>query len=164
MADTERNKQTVARLFEAFRAGEVDTFDDLIVDAYVQHDLPQAETASGGERLLRPRRAGRRRGAPRDRRRRPRRRPLQLKPWNIAGVDIFRFNHDGKIIENGASSSRCRKRPRAETTCSRSSRRSSADAAPRRPCTSTVPTSKPRRRPRTRSGSRVCFSVATSDN
>ena len=38
MADTERNKQTVARLYDAFRAGDVDALDDLIVEDYVQHN------------------------------------------------------------------------------------------------------------------------------
>ena len=42
MADAERNKQTVARLFDAFRAGDVDAFDDLIVENYVQHSPPLA--------------------------------------------------------------------------------------------------------------------------
>jgi predicted SnoaL-like aldol condensation-catalyzing enzyme len=42
MADTERNKQTVARVFDAFRAGDVDAFDDLIAEGYVQHN-PQAD-------------------------------------------------------------------------------------------------------------------------
>ena len=32
MANTERNKQAVARLFEAFRAGDVEAFDELIVE------------------------------------------------------------------------------------------------------------------------------------
>jgi predicted SnoaL-like aldol condensation-catalyzing enzyme len=34
----------VARLFEAFRVGDTDAFDDLIVDDYVQHD---AQAANG---------------------------------------------------------------------------------------------------------------------
>jgi ketosteroid isomerase-like protein len=38
MADSERNRHTVARLFEAFRAGDIEAFDDLIVDDYVQHN------------------------------------------------------------------------------------------------------------------------------
>jgi ketosteroid isomerase-like protein len=38
MASTEQNKQTVARIFDAFRAGDVDALDDLIVDDYVQHN------------------------------------------------------------------------------------------------------------------------------
>lgn len=33
----ERNKDVVKRLFEAFRAGDTDAFDELIVDEYVQH-------------------------------------------------------------------------------------------------------------------------------
>ena len=41
MSDTNRNKQTVARLFDAFRAGDVDAFDELITENYVQHN-PQA--------------------------------------------------------------------------------------------------------------------------
>jgi predicted SnoaL-like aldol condensation-catalyzing enzyme len=41
VADIERNKQTVARLFDAFRAGDVDAFDQLLVEDYVQHN-PQA--------------------------------------------------------------------------------------------------------------------------
>src|SRR5207302_739545 len=41
MANTERNKQAVARLFEAFRAGDVEAFDELIVEDCVQHN-PQA--------------------------------------------------------------------------------------------------------------------------
>jgi predicted SnoaL-like aldol condensation-catalyzing enzyme len=44
MADTERNKHAVARLFDAFRVGDTDAFDDLIVDDYVQHD---AQAANG---------------------------------------------------------------------------------------------------------------------
>jgi hypothetical protein len=35
----------VARLFEAFRVGDADAFDDLIVDDYVQHD---AQAAANG--------------------------------------------------------------------------------------------------------------------
>jgi len=41
MANTERNKQAVARLFEAFRAGDVEAFDELIVEDCVQNN-PQA--------------------------------------------------------------------------------------------------------------------------
>ena len=41
MGTIEQNKQTVARVFDAFRAGDVDAFDDLIVKDYVQHN-PQA--------------------------------------------------------------------------------------------------------------------------
>ena len=42
MATSEQNKQTVARVFDAFRAGDVDAFDELIVEDYVQHN-PQAD-------------------------------------------------------------------------------------------------------------------------
>ncbi len=38
MAETERNKQTVARLFDAFRDGDVEAFDELIVEEFVQHN------------------------------------------------------------------------------------------------------------------------------
>jgi len=41
MADTERNKQTVARVFDAFRRADLDALDGLIVDDYLQHN-PQA--------------------------------------------------------------------------------------------------------------------------
>jgi predicted SnoaL-like aldol condensation-catalyzing enzyme len=37
----------VSRLFDAFRAGDIGAFDDLIVDDYVQHN-PQA--GNGGRR------------------------------------------------------------------------------------------------------------------
>ena len=42
MPDTERNKQRVERPFEAFRSGDTNAFDDLIVEDYVQHN-PQAD-------------------------------------------------------------------------------------------------------------------------
>lgn len=35
---TERNKDVVRRLCEALRAGDVDAFDDLVAEGYVQHD------------------------------------------------------------------------------------------------------------------------------
>ena len=38
MAETQRNKQTVARLFDAFRDGDVEAFDELIVEEFVQHN------------------------------------------------------------------------------------------------------------------------------
>ncbi len=38
MPNTERNKETVARVFDAFRAGDPDAFDELIVEDYVQHN------------------------------------------------------------------------------------------------------------------------------
>jgi len=36
--NAKRNIETIERLFEAFRAGNTDTFDELIVDDYVQHN------------------------------------------------------------------------------------------------------------------------------
>ena len=100
MANSERNKQTVARLFEAFRAGDVDAFDDLIVDDYVQHNPQAGNGLQAVKDFFAP--AG----------------PVDVevhrviaegdlvavhsnyKPWNMAGVDIFRLNDDGKIIEH----------------------------------------------------------------
>src|SRR4051794_35138068 len=41
MATTDQNKQLVARLFEAFRAGDTSRFDGLIAVDYKQHN-PQA--------------------------------------------------------------------------------------------------------------------------
>ena len=100
MASIEQNKQTVARLFDAFRAGDVDAFDDLIVVDYVQHN-PQADNGlQAVKNLIAP--LG----------------PLDVdvhrvlaegdlvavhannKTFNTAGVDIFRLDEDGKIIEH----------------------------------------------------------------
>jgi predicted SnoaL-like aldol condensation-catalyzing enzyme len=101
MATSEQNKQTVARVFDAFRTGDVDAFDELIVEDYVQHN-PQADNglqavkdffASLG--------------------------PVDVevhrviaaddvvavhsnnKTFNMAVVDIFRLNDEGKVIEHG---------------------------------------------------------------
>ena len=100
MADIERNKQTVARLFDAFRGGDVDAFDDLLVEDYAQHN-PQADTGLEAVKAF---------FAPVG--------PVDVdvhrviaegdfvvvhsnyKTWNMAGVDIFRLNDDGKIIEH----------------------------------------------------------------
>jgi predicted SnoaL-like aldol condensation-catalyzing enzyme len=100
MATSEQNKQTVARLFDAFRAGDVDAFDELIAESYVQHN-PQADNGLQAVKdLIAP--LG----------------PLDVevhraiadgdlvavhsnnKTFNTAGVDIFRLNDDGKIIEH----------------------------------------------------------------
>ena len=100
MADIERNKQTVARLFDAFRAGDVQAFDDLIVEEFVQHN-PQAgnglqalkeffapvgpvdvdvhRVIAEGDRVVVH---------------------SNLKTWNMAGVAIYRLNDEGKIIEH----------------------------------------------------------------
>jgi predicted SnoaL-like aldol condensation-catalyzing enzyme len=100
VAQTERNKQTVARLFDAFRAGDVDAFDDLIVENYVQHN-PQADNGLQAVKEF-FRHLG----------------PVDVdvyrmiaegdlvavhshyKAINMAAVDIFRFNDEGKIIEH----------------------------------------------------------------
>jgi predicted SnoaL-like aldol condensation-catalyzing enzyme len=97
---TERNKQTVARAFDAFRAGDVDAFDDLIVENYVQHN-PQADNGLAAVKAF-FRAIG----------------PVEVdvyrviaegdlvaahshyKTINMAAVDIWRFNDEGKIIEH----------------------------------------------------------------
>jgi predicted SnoaL-like aldol condensation-catalyzing enzyme len=100
MSDMEQNKQTVARLFDAFRAGDIDAFDDLIAEDYVQHN-PQADNGLQAVReFFRP--VG----------------PVDVevyrviaegdlvaahshyKNWNMAAVDIWRFNDEGKMIEH----------------------------------------------------------------
>ena len=100
MTDTERNKQTVARLFDAFRAGDLDAFDDLITEDYVQHN-PQADNGlQAVKEFFRP--VG----------------PVDVdvyrviaegdlvaahshyKTFNMAGIDIWRFDDDGKMIEH----------------------------------------------------------------
>jgi predicted SnoaL-like aldol condensation-catalyzing enzyme len=100
MADIERNKQTVARLFDAFRAGDVDAFDDLIVEDYFQHNPQAANGLQAVKEFFEP--LG----------------PVDVevhrviaegefvaahshyKTFNMAGVDIWRFNDDGMIIEH----------------------------------------------------------------
>ena len=100
MADTERNKQTVARLFEAFRAGDVDAFDELIAEDYVQHN-PQADNGlEAVKKFFRPVGAvdmdvyrviaeGDLVAA-----------HVHYKNWNMAAVDVWRFNDEGKMIEH----------------------------------------------------------------
>jgi len=100
MASIEQNKQTVSRLFDAFRAGDVDALDELIVEDYVQHN-PQADNGLQAVKDY---------FAPVG--------PVDVevhriiadgdlvavhsnyKTFNTAGVDIFRLNEDGKIIEH----------------------------------------------------------------
>ena len=100
MSGTERNKQVVVRLYDAFRAGNVDAFDELITEDYIQHN-PQGENGLRAlKELFRP--VG----------------PVDVeihrsiaegdfvvvhsknKTWNMAQVDIFRFNDAGKITEH----------------------------------------------------------------
>jgi predicted SnoaL-like aldol condensation-catalyzing enzyme len=98
--DTERNKQTVARVFDAFRASDVDAFDDLILEDYIQHNPQAGNGLQAVKDFFAP--IG----------------PVDVevhrviaegnlvavhshyKIWNMAGVDIFRLNDDGKIIEH----------------------------------------------------------------
>ena len=100
MADLERNKKTVERLFESFRAGDTDAFDDLIVEEYVQHNPQAGNGLQAVKDFFAP--VG----------------PVDVdvyrviaegdlvvahshyKTFSMAGVDIWRFNEDGKIIEH----------------------------------------------------------------
>jgi predicted SnoaL-like aldol condensation-catalyzing enzyme len=100
VADTERNKQTVARLFDAFRAGDVDAFDELIAEDYVQHNPQAGNGLEAVKEFFRP-------VGPVD---------VELyrviaegdlvaahshyKTFNMAGADIWRFDDDGKMIEH----------------------------------------------------------------
>ena len=100
MPDTQQNKETVARLFDAFRAGNPDAFDELIVEDYVQHN-PQADNGlQAVKEFFRP--LG----------------PVDVevyrviadgdlvaahshyRSFNMAGVDIWRFNDEGKMVEH----------------------------------------------------------------
>ena len=120
MSTSQQNKQTVARLFDAFRAGDVDAFDELIVDDYIQHN-PQAGNGLQAVKAF---------FAPIG--------PVDVevqrviadgdlvavhsnyKTWNTAGVDIFRFNDAARSSNTGTFSSPCPKPPPAATTCSAS--------------------------------------------
>jgi predicted SnoaL-like aldol condensation-catalyzing enzyme len=100
MASTEQNKQTVARIFDAFRAGDVDALDDLIVDDYVQHNPQAGNGLQAVKDFFAP--VG----------------PVDVdvhrvvaegdlvavhsnyKTFNMAVVDILRLNDDAKIIEH----------------------------------------------------------------
>jgi predicted SnoaL-like aldol condensation-catalyzing enzyme len=100
MATIEQNKQTVTRVFDAIRAGDVDAFDDLIVEDYVQHNPQAGNGLQAVKDFFAP--IG----------------PVDVdvhrviaeadlvalhsnyKTFNMAGVDIFRLNDEGKIIEH----------------------------------------------------------------
>jgi predicted SnoaL-like aldol condensation-catalyzing enzyme len=100
MADAERNKQTVARVFDAFRAGDVDAFDELIVEDYVQHN-PQAGNGLQAVKdffaaigpvdveVYRVIAEGDLVAA-----------HSHYKTLNMAGIDIWRFNDEAKMIEH----------------------------------------------------------------
>ena len=100
MGTIEQNKQTVARVFDALRAGDVNARDDLIVVDYVQHNPQAGNGLQAVKDFFAP--IG----------------PVDVdvhrvvaegdlvtvhanyKTFNMAGVDIFRLNKDGKIIEH----------------------------------------------------------------
>lgn len=96
----EQNKEIVGRLFAAFRAGDTEAFDELIAADYVQHnpktgngleavkdffasvgpvDVEVHRVLAEGDLVAVH---------------------AHYKTWNMAGVDIFRFNDAGKIIEH----------------------------------------------------------------
>jgi predicted SnoaL-like aldol condensation-catalyzing enzyme len=96
----ERNNDAVKRLFEAFRAGDTDAFDALIVEEYVQHNPQVANGRQAVKEFFGS--VG----------------PVDVetyrmigegdlvavhshyKSFNMAGVDIFRFDDAGKIVEH----------------------------------------------------------------
>ena len=96
----ERNKETVRRLFDAFRAGDTGAFDALIVEDYVQHNPQAGNGLQAVKEFFAP--VG----------------PVDVdvyrmigegdlvavhshyKNWNVAAVDVFRLNDEGKIIEH----------------------------------------------------------------
>lgn len=98
--EIERNKEVVQRLFDAFRAGDTEAFDELIVEEYVQHNPQAGNGLQAVKEFFAP--VG----------------PVDVevhrviaegdlvavhshyKTWSMAGVDIFRLNDAGKIIEH----------------------------------------------------------------
>lgn len=99
-ATEQHNKEVVERLFDAFRAGDTQAFDELIADDYVQHNPQAGNGLEAVKDFFAP--VG----------------PVDVevhrviaegdlvavhahyKTWNMAAVDIFRFNDAGKIIEH----------------------------------------------------------------
>ena len=100
MTTTDSNKQTVLRLWDAFRAGDTAAFDSLISEDYVQHNPNIGNGLAAVKAFFEP--FG----------------PLDIevhriaaegdlvfihsnfKTWNVAGVDIFRVGDDGKLVEH----------------------------------------------------------------
>lgn len=100
MASSHSNKETVARLFDAFRAGDTESLSELIVDDYKQHnplvgdgleavktffaqfgpvDVEVHRVIAEGDLVAVH---------------------SHYKTLNSAVMDIFRFNDDGMIIEH----------------------------------------------------------------
>jgi predicted SnoaL-like aldol condensation-catalyzing enzyme len=100
MSSTETNKQLVARLFDAFRAGDTSRFDDLIAVDYKQHNPQAGSGLDAVKAFFGP--VG----------------PVDVevhrviaeddfvavhshyRTFNMAGVDIFKVGPDGKIVEH----------------------------------------------------------------
>jgi predicted SnoaL-like aldol condensation-catalyzing enzyme len=96
----ERNRETIRRLFDAFRAADVDAFDDLLVEDYVQHN-PQAGSGREAAKAFFAQ-LGR---VDVDVHRMVIEADLaaihsHYKTLGMAGADFFRFNGEGKIIEH----------------------------------------------------------------
>jgi len=97
---TQANTETVKRLFDAFRTGDTEAFDHLIVENYVQHNPQASDGLQAVKDFFAP--VG----------------PVEVevhrviadgdfvavhshyKTFGMAGADIFRLNADGKIIEH----------------------------------------------------------------
>ena len=100
MTSIDSNKETVGRLFDAFRAGDTDAFDELIVEDYQQHNPQAGDGLQAAKDFFAP--IG----------------PVDVevhrviaegdlvavhshyKTFNSASVDLFRLNDDAKIIEH----------------------------------------------------------------
>jgi predicted SnoaL-like aldol condensation-catalyzing enzyme len=116
----ERNKDVVKRLFDAFRAGDTNAFDDLIVEEYIQHNPQAGNGLQAVKEFFAP-------VGPVD---------VEVHRVIVEGDLVAVHSHykngtwpastssasttTGRSSSTGTCSSRCRRRPRAETTCSRS--------------------------------------------